>query len=285
VADGAIPPRRPRRPEPQPNQLPSPFAPKDPATPMTPLAPKNPADNPVARHLAEARKLTTAAGEKWAKTDSYEAVVTRRELAPNKEMTEDTVLYQFRKEPMAVYIKNLGDGPGKGREILYYPSKHGDKIHAVLGEGDSRLLKAGAKAPAVSPDSSMVKDKTRYSIREAGYGTPIARVTGWVAKAEAGKIPPENLTYLGMVTRKEFANPLAGVQLRLRPGDDALMPHGGTRQWFFDTNPESPSAGLPVLIFATEPNGKEVEYYLFEKVKPNVKLTDADFDPARLGKK
>src|SRR5262245_5761752 len=287
-ADAEIPPRRPRRPEPQPNQLPSPFAPKDstmPAPPAGPVAPKNPADSPATRNLAEAKKLTAVAGEKWANTDSYEAVVTRHELAPNKEMTEDTVLYQFRKEPMAVYIKNLGDGPGKGREILYFPGKHGDKIHAIVGEGDSRLLKGGAKAPAVSPDSTLVKDKTRYSIREAGYGTPIARVAGWVAKAEAGKIPPENLTYLGPVNRKEFASPLGGIQLKLRPGDDPYLPGGGTRQWFFDINPESPSCGLPVLIIATEPNGKEVEYYLFEKVKLNAKFTDADFDPARLGKR
>lgn len=63
------------------------------------------------------------------------------------------------------------------------------------------------------------------------------------------------------------------------------MPNGGMRQWFFDPKADSASYAFPVLIIATEPNGKEVEYYLFEKVKLNVKLTDADFDPARLGKK
>jgi len=291
----AFPPRR-RRPDPQPGQFPSPFAPKDGSTPPPAVnpaggVPPNPGVNPpgtpspAAQNIAEIKKLAQAAADKWAKTDTYEAVVTRRELAPNKEMTEDVVLYQFRKDPMAVYIRNIGES-GKGREIVYNPSKHGDKIYSIVGKGDENFLyKVGAKAPPVSPDFPLVKAKTRYSIREAGHGTPIARVGSWVAKAEGGKIPAENLTYLGEVNRKEYPYPLLGVQLKLRPGDDALMPAGGVRQWFFDPNPDSPSYSWPVLIIATEPNGKEVEYYLFEKMKLNVKLTDADFDPARLGKK
>jgi hypothetical protein len=63
------------------------------------------------------------------------------------------------------------------------------------------------------------------------------------------------------------------------------MPNGGVRQWFFDPKPDSSSYTLPVLIIATEPNGKEVEYYLFRRMNFQVKYTDADFDPARLGKK
>ena len=131
----------------------------------------------------------------------------------------------------------------------------------------------------------LVKSRTRYSIREAGHGTPIARVGEWVAKAETGKIPAENLTYLGEVKRKEYPYPArrrAAQAAAERRSAHAQWRHA---QWFFDPKPDSPSYAFPVLIIATEPNGKEVEYYLFEKVKLNVKFTDADFDPARLGKK
>lgn len=239
----------------------------------------------AAMQLAEIKKLVETAAARWKTVDCYEAIVTRRELAPNKHMTEDTVLYQFRKNPMAVYIKNLGES-GKGREILYYPSKHDDKIYAIIGKGDEGFLyKVGQRAPAVSPDFALVKSKTRYSIREAGHGTPIARVGGWVAKAESGKIPAANLTYLGEVNRKEFPYPVLCVQLKLRPNDDPLMPNGGVRQWFFDPKRDSPSYTFPVLIVAAEPNGREVEYYLFQKMNFQVKFTDADFDPSRLGKK
>ena len=71
----------------------------------------------------------------------------------------------------------------------------------------------------------------------------------------------------------------------LRPGDDVLLPKGGMRQWFYDINPESPAYGFPVLIIATEPDGKEVEYYLFEKLKFGVPFKDSDFSPERLDKK
>jgi len=231
------------------------------------------------------KKLVAFAAEKWAKVEAYECVAHRRELTPAKEMSDDTTLYQFRKEPIAVFMRTISN-PGKGREIVYNPSKYGDKIYVMTGEGDTVLFKKGGfKAPPVSPDSDIVKEKSRYSIREAGHGTPILRVGGWAEKAEAGKIPAENLKFLGPVERKELGRTVTGVELTLRPGDDPLMPAGGTRRWFFDTDPGSPACGFAVLIIATEPNGKEVEHYRIEKVKLNMKFTDADFSPDRFGKK
>lgn len=290
----AFPPKR--RPEPQPGQLPSPYE-KDqtkaqplPSTPVkpAPAAPAPTAESPQsasAKHLAEIRKLHAGAIEKWNTVDTYESQVTRRELSPGGKMSEDIVHYQFRKEPMAVYMRNIGES-GKGREILYNPKQFNDKIYAIVGQGDENFLyKVGSRAPAVSPDFPLVKDKSRYSIREAGYATPINRVANWAAKVESGKLPADAMTYLGMGKRPEFAAPVAGVQLKLRPGDDPLLPSGGTRQWFFDRDQTSPSFGLPLLIIATEANGKEVEYYLFEKLKFNTAYPEADFNPDRLNKK
>ena len=288
--NAAFPPFR-RRPEPRPEQLPSPFAkgatPPPPNVPAPKLPmPMAPMGGPPAKvnDLAEIKKLVELASEKWAKVDTYECTALRRELTPIKEMVEDTTLYQFRKEPMAVFMRTLSS-PGKGREIVYNPSKHGDKIYVMTGAGDTLLFKNGGFKVSSSPDDNVVKEKSRYSIREAGHGTPINRVAGWVAKVEAGKVPAENLKFLGAVTRKEYPYPLTGIELTLRPGDEPLMPAGGTRRWYFDTNPDSPSCGFPVLIIATEPNGKEVEYYLIEQVKTNVKFTEIDFSPERFGKK
>ncbi len=312
--DSSFPPRR--RTSPTPEQLPSPFAPKEApqATPPLPATPEFPRNDPIAKapiptrtpaitptptpapagisppnaagqNLAEVKKLVATAAERWAKVDTYEALVSRKELSPKKIMNNDVVVYHYRKEPMAVYLRNI-DEANAGRQIIYNPSQHGDKVYAIIGKGDANLLfKAGAKAPVVSPDMPLVKDKTRYSIREAGYGTPIARVAMWVGKVESGKIPADALTYLGPVTLPEFKQSVAGVKLILRPGDDVLLPKGGTRQWFYDINPESPAYGFPVLIIATEPDGKEVEYYLFEKLKFGVPFKDSDFSPERLDKK
>ena len=277
--NAAFPPKR--RPEPQPSQLPSPFA-KD-GQPTTPAA-ETP-QSAFARNIAEIKKITASATEKWSQVTTYEATVTRRELAPSGKMTDEVVFYQFRKEPMSVYIRNIGES-AKGREVLYNPSKFGDKIHAIIGQGDGNLLyKVGDKAPALTPDSPLVKDKSRYSVRESGFGYAINRVADWTTKAVAGRFPNDALTYLGLVTRPEFSSPVAGVQLKLRAGDDPLMPNGGVRQWFYDQDVNSPACGLPLLIIATEPNGKEVEYYFFDKLKFGTKYPDADFSPDRFNKK
>lgn len=271
-------------PQPQPKTNPNPPAPPTPPRKTDPAS-------VAAQHIAEVKKLAAAAAQKWAKVETYEATVTRRELSPKGKMSEDVVLYQYRKEPMSVYIRNL-DEAGKGRELLYNPTQHKDVIHVIIGKADENLLfKAGSKGPALSPDNALVKRESRYSIREAGWGTPIERVANWAAKAEAGKIPADALTYHGPIERKEYPYPLIGVQLKLRAGDerrgvapdDPLLPIGGARQWFFDPKPDSPTFGLPVLIIATESDGREVEYYLFEKVRFGLAFTDADFSPDRLG--
>jgi hypothetical protein len=229
------------------------------------------------------RQLLKTAQDRWATIHTYEAIAVRRELAPNKQRTYDRVFYLFRKEPFSVYMRNL-DEANAGRELLYNPKQHGDKIYAIVGKADEGLLyKAGQRAPAVSPDFPMVKQKSRYSIREAGLGTPIQRVSQWLEKAERGQIPPQNLRFQPQVRRPECPDPLHLVELQLRPGDDPLFPQGGRRQWFFHANPQAETYALPILIRAVDADGQEVEYYWIERLQPNVHLTDADFHPDRLG--
>jgi hypothetical protein len=204
-------------------------------------------------------------------------------LTPNKQRTHDRVFYQFRKQPFAVYMRNL-DQANAGRELLYNPQQHGDKIYAIAGKADAGLLyKAGQRLPPVSPDFPMVKQKSRYSIREAGLGTPLQRVQQWLDKAERGQIPPHHLRFHTQTKRPETTEPLQLVELFLRPGDDPLLPHGGRRQWFFHANPNADSYALPILIRALEADGQEVEYYWVEQFRPNLRLSDSDFHPDRLG--
>jgi hypothetical protein len=254
----------------------------DKVVPARATAPAEP--DKAAKNLADLKAQLKVSADRWATVADYESVVTRRELNPKGETTNEVVVYQFRKEPMGLYTKTTSDA-GKGREVLYSPAKHGDVIHAIVGQGDHKLFKAGSKAPAFTPDAPMVKEKARYSVREAGFGFHIARVTDWVAKAEAGKIPADALTFLGPVERTEVKRELVGVRLALRAGDDPMMPTGGVREWWFDPKPESPGYGLPVLITAADPKGKEVEFYLFEQLRTGVGFTDADFHPDRLDKK
>lgn len=238
-----------------------------------------PSANPVAL-----KELLATAGTAWKAVSTYELVLTRREINPKGELVRDTVLFQYRRDPLALHTVNL-EGNSKGRESVYNPGKFGDKLYLKLGEGDSKLFKAGFVAPAMSPDDERVAEKARYSVREIGHGKMLARLEAALAKVEARKAPADALALDPDVKRPEWPDPLARVTHRLRPGDDPLLPAGGTRLYFFDTKRGSPSFGLPVLVTATDANGKEAEYYLFEKWKNPANLTDADFDPARLKKK
>lgn len=272
--DGARPPFRRKTDPPVPPQPKSPMM--DP-----PIAPG--AAPPANKNLAELKALVGTAAAVWRNVNTYETTVTRRELNPKGKIDTDVVLFQFRKEPMSVHTLTISDN-GKGRELIYYPAKHGDNLYVKLGKGDP-FPGAGFVAPPISPDDKLVKEKARYSIRDAGFGTPINKLGGWVAALEAGKIPAAALTFDGPVQRAEFTEPVVGVTHKLRPTDDPYLPTGGTRRYFFDMTRDSSGYGLPVLVIATDATGKEVEYYLFEKIKRPAALTDANFNPDRLKKK
>ncbi|MBN9118959.1 MAG: DUF1571 domain-containing protein [Planctomycetes bacterium] len=246
-------------------------------------APKQPTLDPAAKNLAELKSLVATSRAAWNNVSTYELQLTRREINPRGQLNSEVVLVQYRREPMSVFTRNIG-GSGKGRETVYNPGAHEDKLYVMLGEGDSRLMRAGIIAPPVSPDDSRVKEKARYSVREAGFGRWITGLSTAVANVEAGRIPADVLTFDGEVKRDECSYPLVGVTHRFHPGDDPLIAGGGTRHYFFDMRPGSPSFGLPVLLIAFDAAGKEVEYYLTEKVKNPAHLTDANFNPARLGK-
>lgn len=248
--------------------------------PVPPETKKPNSPSPAAVNLAELKKLARVANDQWKKVDTYEARLVRKETVNGVEGHKEEVLYQFRREPIAVYMKNTGE-VGKGREILYNPGKFGDKIHILTGAGDGFTGLRVTK----SPDDPVVRDRSRQSIRDAGFGRGVAAFTRMVEQIESGKLPPDALKYLGPTQRSEYPYPLEGVAQTIKPGDEKHSPAGGTRQWFFDGKPESPSYGLPVLVVATDPKGKELEYYCFERFRLPAGLGDPDFDPARLNKK
>ncbi len=270
----------PRPPEPAPVTVAPPTGPRPPVVGAPPQAATQPV--PAAPQAAGAglAKLADAAAKRWATIDTFEAKLTRREVVRGAAAQTEEVLIQIRREPYAVYMRNTGE-VGRGREVLYNPSRHEDKVHAIVGEGDSRLYKAGNKAPSLSPDSPLVKNKSRRSIRDAGPGTAVA-LFGRLAQAGA------DLKYVGPAQRPEFPGlPLELVEQTVRPGAEPDAERGGVRSWYFDAKPDSPSFGLPVLLTLVETGTtppRELEYYCYSQVKAPAGLTDADFGVERLGR-
>jgi hypothetical protein len=138
------------------------------------------------------------------------------------------------------------------------------------------LMPAGFKT-SLKPDSPLAAGKSRHKITEAGFGNMLERLR---TAERAGKI-----TALAPAERKEFTAKVPAVEVKLRPGDDPNLPKGGTQRIFFDADAQSPGYGLPCLSLMLDDAGREVEYYLFDRMKAPANLPDAAFDVAKLGKK
>jgi hypothetical protein len=258
--------------------------PATPAAPPQPMSLPTPAAPAAGANLEPLKKIAAATAETVKTLGVYEARFTRRENVDGTPGPTEEVIFRYRQEPMAVYMKNVSEA-GLGREVLYNPSQHAEKIHVIVGKGDSRLLKAGFKAPSMSPDSPQVRSKSRHSIRESGVAISSGKFLALMAKYESGKLPADTLKYAGRVKRDDLPGvELEGVEQMVPKGDQGL-PSGGTRHWFFDMKTGSPSRGLPVLVILYDGNGKELEYYRYTQFTIPAKLTDADFDPANMGKK
>ena len=259
-------------PKPMPKPMPAEVVPDQP--PAKPPAPAK------ASPLAEARKVVEAAAKSYADTTDFTAKLLKRDVVGGKQQPQEEVEYAFRKEPLSVHMKVVGEN-GFGREVVYVKGQNGGKMTVVTGKGD--LFGGGIKRD-IDPDSSLATSRARTRIYEAGFARPIGVLTKFLDQADAGKRPADTIKFLGLVERKDMPVALVGIELKLLPGDDPLMPKGGSRSYFFDADPKSQSAGLPVLITAVEA-GKEVEYYAFTAFRRPANLTDADFSPDKLGKK
>jgi len=264
--------------------MPVPVPPKDDALPkadpsVTPAQGKAPARN----DLKAVRELIDAAAKKNDATSSFEARLVKREVVKGKEQPAEEAIYRFRKEPLSVHIRVVGD-VGTGREVMWVKGQNDNKMTIVTGKGDNILLGAGKKM-TMDPDDPLVTVKSRYRIYEAGMQRPIGALTKFVEQAEAGKRPVDSIRYVGAVDRKEYKTKPNLVEVTLTAEDDKFLPKGGKRQYYFDADPKSPSAGLPVLVISLDHENKEVEYYCFTDFKLVGELTDADFDPAKVGKK
>ncbi len=276
VPDGL--PVRDRVPEP-PRTVPDSPPPIEAKRPEPKVEPK---PEPPKSDLAGVREVIDTASKKNADTPSFEAKLVKREVVNGKQLPAEEAIYQFRKDPLSVHIRVVGDA-GNGREVLWVKGKNNDQMTVVSGKGDT-ILGSGIKL-TVDPDDKRATEKSRYKIYEAGMSRPIGALTKFVEQAEKGKRPADTVKLLGAVERKEYKQKLNAVEVTLNSSDDPYLPKGGKRLYHFDADPKSPSRGLPVLVISLDHTGAEVEYYCFTDFTLLGELTDADFDVNKVGKK
>ena len=102
----------------------------------------------------------------------------RHEMNHGKMSPEEIMLCKFRREPCSVYMKWLSE-EGKNREVVYVKGRYDNLIHTLTAAGDIPLFPAGRHFK-ISPDSPLVKARSRYPITDAGLGPLIKRFTRMV---------------------------------------------------------------------------------------------------------
>lgn len=217
-------------------------------------------------------QLLAASQARLATIPDLEARLVKREVVKGKQMPTEAAIYRYRQRPFSVYLKVTSEA-GRGREVLYVQGRDETGMHLVTGKGDHFLRGFKTRLPLNDP---RLTARSRYTVAEAGFARTLAGLAAGMKMQSARIIGPE--------LRPEYPHPLTLVQITIPNGGEPQLPRGGIRSIYFDTQPDSPTYLLPVLVVTREPDRKEVEYYLFDRIRIPAHFTNADFDPAMLGK-
>ncbi|MBI2808846.1 MAG: DUF1571 domain-containing protein [Planctomycetes bacterium] len=253
----------PRRPDEKVQQ--ATFVPEKPPVAVPPQGAQNPL-----------RLIYHRAAQTHAQLAGYTMLLTRREVAGGRKQPEEVLEVKLRQQPYSVHIKCVA-GSEKGREVLFVSGKFDNKIQILLASGDLRGILG--RRHSVRLDDPAVKAASRYPINETGLGSMIERFGRVVDSTEKTDGREGTAKYLGLLKRPEFEAKIETVYQELPAGAEPGLPKGGRRWWFFD-----PPTGLPVLRITHDATG-EVEYYRHDQIRGPARLTDDDFNPARLWRK
>jgi hypothetical protein len=219
-------------------------------------------------------RLVRDAEQACAQYSCYICRLRRREQVNGKQKPEEVIIFKCRARPFSVHFKWLGD-EGKGREVIYVGGTGDEKLHILTAAGDIPLTPAGRRLD-LPIDSLLVKSASKYPITEAGVCRIVARFRRLLDDERRG-LPGLSIKHLGMMQRPEFAAPLEMVELTLPPNREPEAPQGGKRLLGFD-----PVSKWPVFSTTVDPNGREIDYYCFDRFQLNVRLDDDDFNPEKL---
>ena len=230
--------------------------------------------------LAAVRKLVDASAKRYAEVPDFECRLVSQEVVKGRQLPKNEIEYRFRQKPLSVYMKTLSEA-GQGREVMYVQGQFDNQIHLITGKGDNRLVGAGFKT-SMDPDDSRateqeplphLRGRPRPHDRRLAEGHRVARQEGRHRGEGAGR---------GEAARIHLPAGGGGdhhEQQRQRRDRRRRVAAGVLR----------PEAGLAVVHAAGAgdyqgPAGREVEYYSFTRFKVPAGTTDADWNPAKLGK-
>jgi hypothetical protein len=220
-------------------------------------------------------ELLDAAQKRYARVDSYIARLTRRETLEGKRRPQELLLVKARERPWSVYAKWLGE-EGRGREGVYVEGQHGGKVHVRLAAGDLPFVAAGHRM-ALDPNGVLLRAASPHPITELGIGPAIGMIGAALAGQKRGDPRAGKLAVVGPEFRAEFGRAARGIEHRLPPAADPVLPLGGPADLL-----ARPGHGPADADRGRGPPGPRDGVYLYDRLELSVHLDDEDFDPDRL---
>lgn len=248
--------------------------------PMPPLAAPMSPSAPAARPAAAGVKTSSNAAPRTSEAAKLDAVLQRtsatlsnianykvevssQESVNGKTHPVDQFVLYKRRQPFAVRME-WNQGKEAGREVIFSPTETNGMIQIRMPKGLIPRL-------SMSPDSPLVRVKSRHPISEAGIDSVVERLHETLRlhlkiAANAGRIAVESVNdpSLGPIERITHLN------------------HKG-ETWVVDVQSDT---GLPLTVHATDNAGQLMEHYEFRNYQLNLNelQTASAFDPnARWG--
>ncbi|MBI3391987.1 MAG: DUF1571 domain-containing protein [Nitrospirae bacterium] len=210
----------------------------------------SPAVNPVA--------LLLKMEEVYNGIESYRAVVVSRERVRSVLQPEDKTLFEFKK-PFELFMTWI-EGPKKGNRLYFRSGWNEDRI---------RLRQAGILGAIpinLDPASSLLRNGTNHTIREAGLGFFIQTVTSNVRRAQAAGI----LEIRPLGKRTVEARPVHALDVHIgsKPGNGYYC-----RRLLIDIDAEF---HLPIRFTTFDWDDNIVEQFTYRDLTLNPPLPDLE---------
>ncbi len=215
--------------------------------------------------LAPALRHAKTCSEKAQAMKGYECTFTKKEIVGN-EMISQSMKMKVRHEPFSVYMYFME--PSKGREVIFVDGKNDNKLQ-VHETGLASLI----GTLSLSPEDSRVMAENRYPITKAGMSKMLDSVIAqWEEESKYGETDVKYFEDAKVGDSKcrviESSHPQPRRQFKFHM----------TRLWIDE------KSGLAVRVqqfgFPRQKDAKPplIEDYTYTGIKPEVRLTDRDFD-------
>lgn len=215
--------------------------------------------------LAPALRHAQTCLEKVKAMPGYECTFSKKEVV-GKELISQSMKMKVRHEPFSVYMYFLE--PAKGREVIFVNGRNDNKLQ-VHETGLASLI----GTLSLSPEDTRVMAENRHPITRAGLSNMLETVIGqWHEESKYGETDVKYFedAKVGAYTCRVIESS--------HPQPRKQFPFHLTRLWIEE------KTGIAVRVqqfgFPKNKDAKPpvIEDYAFTAIKPEVRLTDRDFD-------